>query len=678
MAKDTKKTKSKGEKGATKLDIASLYSNTIDVIEKRQGVDTSSLDVAPPMSTGLLQVDMMLGGGIRSSMITGAGNEQCAKTTLALNVMANSINEDIPIIAFVDYEGCVTADTLIGYSKGKHKALEELFDLQHDWEEDSWIDQQRTDIDTYESGHADRGTGVRTAQLFYRGIRPIFQIETSSGNTLRGYRHKMFVLSGSKLRIKLLEDLEVGDVLLVARSEVASPYVEPSFGYDSQNVGVVGIPIDLEETLRHYALTTVEKAYPTGKKERVFDVSLLGVGGDEVPHSIITNGLLTHNSTKNSKPYVQSILKGSGIKLTYDQVFGKKDKKTGEWLIKPRVRYRAEAVLEKFYDWLSQILRELPDKRYVAGQWWLVFDEKNKKHVAKVGSFADKEMGRRYGNGLWVPAPNDKIQGIIFVDSYTAMNPAVKDEESISNQLSVKASAFSKQLERIKGRMVEKMVAVYGLNHLRANPMAMFGPKEDEKGGNALKTFSDVRIRQTSRSLSGPKAYFSPKPGKKGGKPTFNEIESSVENGGKDEYRYVHLKTNKNKLWTPHREGWIRIWVEDGAGIARGIDPFFDVMAYLKDTRQVSGNRANIKLNLEGLGKAKRSLTWLDCKLWVLGTKEDMIRISKQAGYPPMSLKSFCFKQMKSGVAEDLFVKARAAKDTEKKSDEDEDDSGEE
>jgi RecA/RadA recombinase len=464
-----------------KLDISALYGDVMDEIEKRQGVDVTGLDVAPPMSTGLLQIDMLLGGGIRSCMLTGAGNEQCAKTTLALTAMAAAIKEEIPIIGFVDYEG----------------------------------------------------------------------------------------------------------------------------------------------------------------------------------------------STKNSKPYVQSILKGSGVDLTVDQVFGKRDKATGKWAIRPRVRYRAETILEKFYEWMAQLLRDLPDKRYVAGNWWLVFDEKNKKHVAKVGQYADKEMARRYGSGLWVPAPNDKIQGIIFVDSYTAMNPAVKDEEDISNQLSVKASAFSKQLERIKGRMADKMVTVYGLNHLRSNPMAMFGPKEEEKGGNALKQFSDVRLRQTSRSLSGPKAYFAPKPGKKGGEATFNEIEKSVEfPGTKDEYRYVHVKAIKNKLWTPDRKTWIRIWVEDGNGVARGIDPVFDTMAYLKDTGQISGNRGALKLNLEGLGKAKTSLTWEECKLWVLGSKEDMIKISKKAGFAPMSLRKFCFKQMKSGVGEDLYVKRKAEKDSSSKSDE--------
>jgi len=462
-----------------KIDVYSLYSDSLDVIAKRQGFESSGLDVAPPMSTGMLEVDMVMGGGIRACMLTGAGNEQCAKTTLALTAMGAAIKANIPIIGFMDFEG----------------------------------------------------------------------------------------------------------------------------------------------------------------------------------------------STKNSKPYVHSILKGMGIKLSMDEVFGKVNK---DGTVTPgRVRYRAETILERFYDWLSEILRELPDKRYVEGKWWLVFDEKNKRHKAKVSEFLDERMTKKYGNGLWVEAPDDKIQGIIFVDSYTAMQPEAKDEEEISNQLSVKASAFSKQLERVKGRMGQKMVTVYGLNHLRANPMAMFGPKESEKGGNALQQFSDVRLRQTSRSLSA--APFSPKPDKKLG---YDESEPSTEfEGGKDRYRYVHVKAIKNKLWTPQRECFIRIWVEDGSGTARGLDPVFDTICFLKDTGQLSGTRKNFKLNLAGLGASKAPVSWQQLKRWILGNREIMVKASTHCGYKPMDLRAFCFKQVQSGVAEDLYVKVLSAKSADK-SGSDEDDNG--
>lgn len=801
-------TSKRKEAKAPSIDVAGLYSDTLDVIEKRQGIDNSGLDVAPPISTGLLQVDQILGGGIRACMLTGAGNEQCAKTTLALTAMAGAIKENIPLIAFVDYEGCVTRDTQVMHGNLRQSRLDELFDFTKasTWKPGTWVDvPPRHDILTVaQHGHYESYLDKRSATLYYKGTRETLQVSLSSGHTLRGHGHLFYVYDENARRFTVvrMEDLRPGETVMVSLSAAPVPetftgskrfrylsvsnlgsvlykgYILPVYrkghpdayvmiptdgepeGYNvaslvyativdhkykpkrfsektdisfldgnpgnlciynlrntkegalvryvrvtkqefqafakSKSIANPWIDNMLSDHAEHhevalcdsrekpvpeelvfvdgrvpsaFQMVKVHSVIKTGLKEHVYDLTLSGVGdggpnGDPLPRSIVTNGIITHNSTKNSKPYVQSILKGSGVNLSVDQVFGRRNKDTGEWDIQPRVRYRSETILERFYDWLSQVLRELPDKRYVGGKWWLVFDDKNKKHIAKVGEFADKEMQRKYGKGLWVPAPNDKVQGMIFVDSYTAMNPEVKDEESISNQMAVKASAFSKQLERVKGRMADKMVTVYGLNHLRSNPGAMFGPTEDEKGGNALKQFSDVRLRQTSRSLSGPKAYFSPKPGKKGGKATYNEIEPSVEYpGSKDEYRYVHIKAIKNKLWTPHREGWLRIWVEDGAGTARGIDPFFDTMAFLKDTGQVKGNRGNLKLDLVGLGPASRSTTWGDMKRWVLGDKETMTKISKSLGYAPMSLRSFCFKQMKNGVAEDLYNRMRSSKD---------------
>ncbi len=479
--KKGKKGKSEADEAPSKkkpkIDLMAMYSDSLDTISKRQGFESSGLDSSPPMSTGMLCLDLLLDGGIRASMVTAAAQEQAAKTTLALTTMGSAIINRIPLIAFADYEG----------------------------------------------------------------------------------------------------------------------------------------------------------------------------------------------STKNSKTYVHSILKGMGIDLTMDQVFGKKDK-SGKWVTPPRVRYRSETILERFYDWLSEILRELPDKKFVEGKWWLVFDEKSKRQKAAAGEFVDAAMTRKYGNGLWVEAPDDKIQGIVFVDSYTAMQPEAKDAEEISNQLSVKASAFSKQLERVKGRMVNKMVTVYGLNHLRANPMAMFGPKETEKGGLALQQFSDVRLRQASRSLSAAKA-FGPKPGK-----DFNEQEASVEfPGGYDKYRYVSVKTVKNKLGgIPNQETLMRVWINDGNGIARGLCPVFDTICYLKSTGQISGQRKSMHLNLEGLGKAKKPITWDQIKLWVLGDRAAMTKISELAGFKPMSLRKFCFKQVESGVAQELFS---AYKNSKIKDNKDEDES---
>jgi len=465
MPKKDKAKKDKEKK--PKFDIASIYNEDMDTIARRQGVESSSLDAGPAMSTGLLCLDLQLGGGIRAAMYTTAGAEQSAKTTTALTIMASAIKQVIPLIELWDYEG----------------------------------------------------------------------------------------------------------------------------------------------------------------------------------------------STKNSKRYVHSIIKGAGVKITNDELFGKRDEKTGKWVIRPRVRYHSVSVGEKFFDYVSEVLRKLPDKKYINKKWWLVFED-NKINKAKYGEYADDTMPRRYGKGIWLEAPDDKLQGIVFVDSYPAMNSTANDEEDANNGLALQARMFSKHLPRIKGRLAEKMVALVGVNQLRAIPMAMYGPKEAEPGGNALKYNSDARLRNTGRNSNQP---LWPK--------KFNkehlEEERSVEFDGKDQYRYIHSKAVKNKLWTPGRQAWYRLWHEDGSGMARGFDPFWDTLYYLRQTGQLTGKgRDKLTLNLEGVGKAK-ALTWGEYKAWVLGDKEMMIKISKKAGFKPMSLRSYCFKQMADGTAERLYVAFKGEVDTE-------------
>lgn len=612
----SKKSKSVG------FDIATAIADTLDEVAKRQGFESSSLEATPPISSGMLALDLILGGGLRPGMLTAAGEEQCAKSTVALTAMAAAINSGVPFIGFVDYEGCVTSTTRYRVD-GQYVPLNELVDLSgiDTWLENTIIDQY-VDIDT----SVPTGIAKRRAQLIYRGVRPVTRITLENDQYLDCYNHPIY---DADRKITRSDRLQIGQTVSVDTGFSAVKSIE------------------------------VLEAQP------VFDLNFVADTLGPLNRAQFTNGIITHNSTKSSLPYIQQILKGQGVKLNKDQVFGKRNAK-GEWEVRPRVRFRAETSLEKFYEWVGAILREFPDKRYVEHKWWLVYDD-TKKNKAKYGEFVDQAMNRKYGNGLWIPAPDGNLQGLVIVDSYTAMNPDAKDQEDISNQLSVKASAFSKQLERIKGRLLQKMVLVYGLNHLRANPMAMYGPKETEKGGKALQQFSDVRFRQTSRALSA--APFSPKAGKK----MYDEQEQSVEYGGKDRYRYVHVKAIKNKLWVPQRECFVRIWVEDGSGTARGLDPVFDTIYYLKQTGQIKGTRKKFTLNLEGVGKAKKPLTWDIIKKWVLGDKETMVKISKFCGYKPMSLRKFCFVQIRKGVGEELYVKTQQENSGSAKDDEDED-----
>jgi RecA/RadA recombinase len=449
-----------GRKGT--FNPLAFYSESLDEIAVRQEFEADPMEDVPPMSTGMLALDLLMGGGIRPAWYTNFGKEQSCKTTGALTIMAAALKAKIPIVSFADYEG----------------------------------------------------------------------------------------------------------------------------------------------------------------------------------------------STKSSRPYVSSILKHSGLKISAKDVFGRKNPSTGKWDITPMVRYRAETLGEKFFDYLADILRTLPDKKFIAGKWWLVFED-TKINKARVGDSCNTAMARKYGKGLWVEAPDGNLQAIILVDSYPAMNPTANDDDEANNSLALQARMFSKHIPRVKGRMASKMVAVVGINQLRDVPMAMYGPSENEPGGQALKFYSDVRIKFAAIKSGVP---FNPK---------FEsedslEHERSVTVAGRDKYRYIRITGHKNKLWEPGRKGWLRLWVNDPTGSANGFDPVFDTLFYLKETGQLVGkNRKNIYLNLDGLGKAKRTIDWVTLKTWVLGTKEEKIKICQTLGYKPLDLRVWSFKQMSTGRGEALYVEQR-------------------
>lgn len=377
-------------------------------------------------------------------------------------------------------------------------------------------------------------------------------------------------------------------------------------------------------------------------------------GALSIMSSAIKQGvpLISHwdfeGSSANSKPYIANIFKTMGIKTSASEVFGKRDPNSGEWIIKPTVRYNSETSGEKFFNWFSTVLREMPDKKYVAHKWWLVYED-TKVNKAKLAEYAVQGMNKKYGKGIWIEAPDGKLQGIVLVDSYPAMNPDSNDEEEADRSLGVHARFFAKHLPRIKGRLARKMVALIGINQLRDIPMAMYGPKEQEACGKALRFQSDARLWWTSRSSGMP---FNPK---------FDteeklEIEDSYDKQGKDRYRYIQINAKKNKLSQPGRKHWVRLWVQDANGEARGFDPVFDTAHYLKETGQLLGKRDKLILNLRDYGKAKKPIKWNEFKRLILGSKEDKIKICESLGYKGMDVRLMCFRQIASGKAENYYI----------------------
>jgi recombination protein RecA len=169
------------------------------------------------------------------------------------------------------------------------------------------------------------------------------------------------------------------------------------------------------------------------------------------------------------------------------------------------------------------------------------------------------------------------------------------------------------------------------------NGIIVHNSPEYEPGGEALKFFSDCRIRLS--------AVYVPH----GKGPT--EEEKSYHGEGVDTYRYIKARAIKNKLGIPNIEGSLRVWITDRDGSARGYCPVWDTYQYLLMTGQVSGNRTKMRfVGVPGLEDCKKAASWQDLKTLVLGSKKEVEQVCKDlAASKPINLRKWCFKQLSEG-----------------------------
>lgn len=244
------------------------------------------------------------------------------------------------------------------------------------------------------------------------------------------------------------------------------------------------------------------------EKEDVWDVSLLDKE-TEVPHSIFTNGIITHNSFQAE--YFLAIARHVGAipaKMpdgeAHQRIFGLQNN-DGKWVVPPRIRYYPMSIGEKFFDYVARLMRQLPDKLSKEGKWWLVYDPENKLHKDYIKT-KKPEYNEKYYKRTgkwWVETEHGLPQALIITDSYPAMNPEKMDVDDPSAAMAMQARMFSDNIKRIKGKMSAKRITVLGINQLRLRPGVSFGNPEYEPCGEALKfnCFSADTMLQTSKGL---------------------------------------------------------------------------------------------------------------------------------------------------------------------------------
>ena len=379
--------------------------------------------------------------------------------------------------------------------------------------------------------------------------------------------------------------------------------------------------------------------------------------------------------------YIENIMGYMGSKDNIERVFGVKDDDTGDWIVPARVRYYQPSNGEAFFNFMAKIEKELPDKVRLKDQWYYIYDgskqelQKMAKQAAKAGVEYDKAYMKKHGK-LKLPASDGSVQYILLCDSYPAMLPKRSEEKDEGDaSLASQARMFSDGIKRVKSTMRKKRIVVLGVNQLRKVPMAMFGPTETEPCGEALRFFSDVRIRNTSVSLSTAGVK---------GKGAL-QTEESVVTDGEDTYRFIKVYSYKNKLGgIPNQSTILRLCVEDAEGTAKGFCRTWDLWKYLKMTGQVTGpmhklafpenftymdregevQTITLKHPLVGM-----KLNWMDFKVLVEGDRSDIKELCKAIGLKKaVMIRDFFEKQCSSGKGFALMKKYKLADNQGKRS----------
>lgn len=365
--------------------------------------------------------------------------------------------------------------------------------------------------------------------------------------------------------------------------------------------------------------------------------------------------------------YINNIMQNMGItKKDATDIFGVRDPETGEYLKKPLIRFYQEDNGQVVFDMLNKFKRSLPTIEKQGKEYYYILDNTNPNKAKFKGMYDVKYLTKH--NKLKIPGAPATPQAIVLMDSYVAMLPEGLDKDDANGSMAIQARMFSDGIKRVKGGMRKKRMIVFGVNQLRLRPAVMNQNPEYEPGGEALKFFSDVRLRAVARAHSGA-------PWSWDGLNSQIIQEESKTGEGKDTYRFINITTQKNKLGgTPSQQTWLRLWVADEHGQARGFCPVFDTFYYLYSLGLVSGTKNNMKFHSSVPLHGAKKCSWNKFKRLVLGTNAEIKEVCEELGLEKAgNIRKWCFTHIqKAGMKRYRDVLAGKASDDDESKDDSE------
>lgn len=232
----------------------------------------------------------------------------------------------------------------------------------------------------------------------------------------------------------------------------------------------------------------------------------------------------------------------------------------------------------------------------------------------------------------------NKIQAMFVLDSLPFMVPEKRYENDESSPMAQQAKMFADNIGLIRSPLAAKNCVLYAVNQLRMRPGVSYGDPAYEPCGETPKFASDVRLRVSKRSV----------PSGKGG---LFEEERCWDGVGNDRYIYSIMRTVKNRMFSPFRETWMRIWFEEKGAPGRGVDPFYDTYQYLTMTGQLEEHRGYFTPKVDGFPETR--MTWEQFKALSLDPEQNKT---------DNSLRALCRKQFATGEAFDRYFGSNGGK----------------
>ncbi len=349
-----------------------------------------------------------------------------------------------------------------------------------------------------------------------------------------------------------------------------------------------------------------------------------------IPNKV--KGMFLDNEGQVDPPWWNNI-----SNISVEDTFGVRDEETGEWLIKPKIRYYKPNTGEAGLKLIKRVLERMPDKVLLGKTWYYIFSPKPPKKVDKTGGYSvtdlknmlsdrySKKLFDKTGN-FYVPVPNNYggVEFVIGNDSWATMVPEAVAEDD-SSAMGGPARMFAKHCNDIKSKCGNKGVILLGINQIREKPMA-FGNPIYFPGGNTLKHMTDARLYYTTS-----------------GKP---EEEDS------DKYKNFKVQTIKNKIFIPFKEAVNRWWFEHDGKSGFGCDPVADTLNFFKMTNQFKGTNKGFYVKFEGTKRKK--LNDLSKTKFSYDSFKEAILDPKSFG---LDIRQCCFEQIQVGIAVPMFLR---------------------